>query len=130
MNLQVFVNSWFPSNDLESSTAVGYEDPNGFSGPWSLVSYAVCADPPPGLELVRRQTVSSNDEIQTITASCPAGKYLTGLAGGLQSAGGNGVIDDIVPDAGLSKVTVTGIAGEGGVPNPWTVDAYAICANI
>jgi hypothetical protein len=94
------------------------------------VSYAVCADPPPGLELVRRQTVSSNDEIQTITASCPAGKYLTGLAGGLQSAGGNGVIDDIVPDAGLSKVTVTGIAGEGGVPNPWTVDAYAICANI
>jgi hypothetical protein len=127
---EVFVNSWFPSNDLTSMTAVGYEDPDGFSGPWAIQANAVCAVPPPGLQVVRVQSEPTTDEIADVTASCPPGKYLTGLAGGLQSAGGNGVIDDIRPDAALSKVSVKGIIGENGIDHEWTVDAYAICANI
>jgi hypothetical protein len=127
---QVLVNSITPFADLSGVIDIGYEDPNGTSESWAMNTYEFCADPPPGLQLVHASSPYSNEEINTATASCPTGKYLVGLGGGLNVIGGNGVIDDLRPDAALSKVTVTGVMSETPYDFSWAVDAYAICANI
>ena len=41
-----------PNAALTSATATAIEDGDGFDSSWKLSAYAICADPPPGLELV------------------------------------------------------------------------------
>ena len=64
-----------------------------------------------------------------MSATCPAGKHLLGAGGEIDSGLGEVVLDDLRPDQGLKKVTVTGIEDETGYGGTWFPRAYAICAN-
>ena len=69
------------------------------------------------------------EEIKSVTATCPAGKNLLGTGVEMPGAGGRVAIDDLRPNALLTANTVTGIETELGNPNDWSITAYAICAN-
>jgi hypothetical protein len=119
-----------PSPDLTSVLVRGREDENGFTGNWGVVARAVCADRGvAGLERVVASNAFDSDEIQRVTATCPAGKNLLGTGGLIQGGLGQVVIDDLRPNATLTSVTVTGIEDENGFAGDWTPVAYAICAD-
>jgi hypothetical protein len=63
---------------------------------------------------------------QSATATCPAGEYLTGAAGGIVGAGKNVTLTDVIPDLATNSVTVWGHTNPGGAPGYSTV-AQAIC---
>jgi hypothetical protein len=50
--------------------------------PWSVIAYAVCADPIPGLTIV--STFSPADSLdKSVDVNCPAGTKVHGLGGDL-----------------------------------------------
>ena len=117
-----------PNAALTAATATGTEHEE-FNGDWGLAADSVCANPPPGLQLIKAQIQSDSEELKIVTATCPAGKNL--LSTGAEVTGGSGeiVIDDVRPAAALTNVTVTGIEDDSGTVFDWNVTAYAICAN-
>jgi hypothetical protein len=127
---QVLLRRTRASVDLQSVDAIGFEDEDGTSENWAVTASAICATPPPGLQLVTAaSTPDDADEISAVTVSCPAGKYLLGTGGGVVTATGEAVIDDLRPNAALTNVTVTGIEDETGLDSDWNVEAQAICAD-
>jgi hypothetical protein len=115
-----------PNASLTAVTAGGQELEGGHAGNWSVTVYAICANPPPGLQLVTAEGPFDSDEIQRVTADCPAGKHLLGTGG---SVFGRVVLDDLRPHGALKSVTVTGIEEEAGNITGWFPRAHAICAN-
>ena len=103
------------------------DSPGGFD--WRLYAYAVCADPPPGLELVTTSNFDPSDTSVSATASCPAGKHLVGAGGKINIATGDVVMDDLRPNPSLTTVTVTGIEDGDGAAGVWDVWAHAICVS-
>jgi hypothetical protein len=126
---QVIVEDLFPNSLLTTVTVQASEDVSGFTGNWGLVAQAICADPVPGLELVSVESDFDSDP-HSVTATCPAGKYLLG-AGGSVNPDGNGqvVIDDLRPSANLRNVLLTGVEVQGGSSLVWNLTAHAICAS-
>jgi hypothetical protein len=133
---QVVLDGVIPFPTLGGVTARAEEDPNGYAGTWFVRAWAICATPPPGLQLVSVHSGSSSSN-KSVTATCPAGKNLLGAGGHItdgsaaEPANGKVVLDDVRPDALLRSVTVTGLAAEtgGGVSDIFSVAAHAICAN-
>jgi hypothetical protein len=118
-----------PNNALTGVTGTAVENSAGTLTNWALTVYAVCASPPPGLELVRTATPLDSEEVAATTASCPAGKYLIGT--GVEKRPGaqeRVLFDDIRPSVSLSGLTVTAFEDETGIASDWGVAAYAICA--
>ncbi len=60
---------------------------------------------------------------------CPGRKALLGTGAEITHQASSVVLDDVRPDALLSRVTVTAVPGDLGVTGPWSVTAYAVCAN-
>ena len=91
----------------------------------------MCANPPPGLQLVTVTSESDSEELKVVTATCPTGKNLIGTGGEISTGVGQVVLDDIRPNASLTSVTVTAIEDENGfgLGFGWYAVAYAICAN-
>jgi hypothetical protein len=113
---------------LASVTASGFEDFNGTSDNWSVTAYAVCANRPPGLELVSATTDDDSDA-KAITADCPSGKNLLGAGASVAEGGGRVRLDDLRPNADLTRTTATAFEDEFNFTAPWTLTAQAICAN-
>ena len=106
------------------------EDPNGFSGLWSLTAHLVCANPISGWERVFARTPSdSSASPKTITVSCPAGKrvHSASFSGGGAVAFGEFLVRSVVPDAALTSVTVSAEEVDGGTPDVWDITAWAVC---
>jgi hypothetical protein len=123
---EVVMDGLVPNAALTSVTVRASEDEDGFAEDWSLTAYAICANPPPGLQRVSASSPIDPD-VARVTASCPAGKNLLGTGGEIFASKGQ-VIDDLLPDKQLRSVTVTGIQ-QSGIPPHWSVNAFAICAN-
>jgi hypothetical protein len=118
-----------PNEALTTVTASAIEDETGLVTEWTLTAHAVCANPPPGLELVTT-TAEFDSDPSSVTATCPAGKNLLGAAAEIASFNvGQVVIDDIRPNALLTSVTVTGLEDQTGTTFIWAPRAHAICAN-
>lgn len=108
------------------------EDP--YPGNWTVTAYAICANPVAGLS---RHTATSaagvSPDFAPVTATCPAGKSLTGTGAEINGGLGAIMLDDLRPNVGpgTGPTAVTAGAYEADpnyVPN-WTITAYAICAN-
>jgi len=91
------------------------------------------ADPDP--ETVTGLNVASHDSggynspgSKTVTASCPPGQKVFGPGGTIDMGLGEVVLDEIVPSADLTSVTVQGLE-HGNSSRNWDVTAYAICAD-
>ena len=117
-----------PAADLKSVSVQGIESETGASAPWTVGVHVVCATPPPGLERVAAESVSSSAN-KSVTASCPAGKRVLGTGGEVSGGAGQVILDDIRPNAGLTGVNVQGAEDENGFSGSWSVIAYAICSN-
>jgi hypothetical protein len=99
---------------------------------WAMTGYAICADPPPGLERVA--AISPSDSAPTggksVTAFCPSGKQLldtgaevSGATGGQVSLTGIGPVNPLTQSS-----TATALEGQLGTTGNWSATAYAICA--
>ena len=117
-----------PNATLTTVTATAHEDEIGRGSTWQVDAYAVCAAPAPGLQRVAATSVSS-DEISQASASCPAGKHLTGTGGKTIGGAGEVLLHDLRADAALTKTMVLGVADSTGLGSDWQVTAYAICVN-
>jgi hypothetical protein len=93
-----------------------------------VVARVVCADPPPGLQLVSATSDPDSDPAG-VPASCPPGKNLLGTGAEINGGAGQVVLDDVRPNAQLTTVTATALEDETGTSNVWSVRAHAICAD-
>lgn len=126
---QVVLDKVTPKADLTGVTATAVEDPTGFSDDWSMDALAICANPPPGLELVTTEGDPDSDRTAGVTATCPAGKNLLGTGADINGGSGQVSLDDVRPNDSLRTTTVTAIEDETGFAGDWSVNAHAICAN-
>ncbi|KAB1949738.1 hypothetical protein F8271_00420 [Micromonospora sp. ALFpr18c] len=86
----------------------------------------------PGLVRIAVTSVNTSADFHSATATCPAGKVLTGTGYELNGVTGEGVVDDLRPNGGPATaptaVTVGAYEAEA-FAGTWSVTAYAICAN-
>ncbi|MCZ7437977.1 hypothetical protein O7598_16325 [Micromonospora sp. WMMC241] len=86
----------------------------------------------PGLVRISAVSATNSNDFRTVTATCPAGKVLTGTGYQIDGARGEAVVDDLRPNGGPATaptaVTVGAYEADAFAGN-WNVTAYAICAN-
>ena len=122
-----FLTGVVPNAGLTTVTATAHEDEDGYGGTWAVAAYAVCAPAPAGIQRVAASSLADSEESSQASASCPAGKHVLGMAGSIDNAQGNVLIDDLKTNAALTKATVTGFEDTTGYNSDWSVTAYAIC---
>ena len=127
-NGEVLIDEIRPGPGLTSLTVTASENDGGTGAAWYVAAWAICAYPPPGLELVSATSASSSAG-KSVVATCPAGKRVVGAAGGTAGAPGQLLLDGIKPDSGLTKVTVNAFEDQTGTAASWSVTANAVCAN-
>jgi hypothetical protein len=114
----------------DSFVAAASEDEAGFAGSWALQSFAICAAPVAGLQIVSATSAASSPAFQSLSASCPNGKFA--LGGGGKVNGGNGQVDlSTLAEGGVvsSRTTAAGTEDANGFAGNWSVTAFAVCAN-
>lgn len=103
------------------------EDRIGFAGAWALQAFAICADPPPGLEIVSATGPAGSRAFQVVNADC-RGKLAIGAGGRINGGGGRVDLLTIAQGMGFASGTAAGgseeLAGFGGT---WSVTAFAVC---
>lgn len=99
--------------------------------PWSLHTYAICADRPAGLQYLSADSVQNVGVKHSVSLPCPAGKQLIGLGGRAAAEPNRNVtLDYVVPIGGNGAGAFAGsVAAQGGEPLNWTATVYAVCAN-
>ncbi|MBM7492702.1 hypothetical protein JOD64_003924 [Micromonospora luteifusca] len=115
-----------------TAVTVGAYETEAFAGNWSVTAYAICANPLPGLVRVSAVSVSDSADFHSATATCPAGKVLTGTGYELNGVTGEGVVDDFRPNGGVAAAPTAVTVGayeSDATALSWSATAYAICAN-
>jgi hypothetical protein len=118
-----------PDSTLTTATAIGIEDEDGTDTNWSVTVYAICAPPPPGLQLVTADTPLGNGDFAQATASCPATKHVVGTGHSTFFASAELMLDEVGLEPTLSRVTMTVFEDHDGANVPWQARVYAICIN-
>jgi hypothetical protein len=126
---EVVLDDVTPNPALTSVTATGYDDETGYAGNLAVYARAVCATPPPGLERVAATSPLNSTVSRSVIATCPSDKNLLGTGAEIDGGLGQVVLDDLTPNAALTRTTVTGREDETGHAGAWSVRSYAICAN-
>ena len=107
------------------------EDP--LATPWRVTAYAICANPLPGLVRISAVGPTNSDDFHSTTATCPAGKTLTGAGFTRAGIAGEAVVDDFRPNGGTAAaptaITVGAFETDPNFAFNWSLNAYAICAN-
>lgn len=102
------------------------------AGTWALAGYAICANPLPGLVVIRGAIhATATNRVDGILA-CPAPKKLLGIGADLSHPFlGSAAITGLVPNGGVfmapTAVRVTAFRAEG--TSLFGVGAHAICAD-
>jgi hypothetical protein len=109
-----------------STTAGGQEDPDGFTGNWTVTSYAVCVTASDlfDLQVVRSFTSGDGTASQTAFVRCPAGMRVTGGAGWADTPAH---VEFVAADNGFPETAVL-VGAVAGTPFRSGVVAIAICA--
>ncbi|TDD58898.1 hypothetical protein E1263_17090 [Kribbella antibiotica] len=101
------------------------EDADGTTADWGLTSYAICTSGPHRESLSQFSPYNSSSE-KLLTVACPAGTVTTS-AGAAASDGGSLVLDDAIPSADLTTVTVDVFEAQAGRTDSWPASASARC---
>jgi hypothetical protein len=107
-----------------------HEDADGYSGDWSVVSYAVCVTPPPGYQVVYGQSgqIASEPEKDAF-AVCPGSKVVHGAGGAITNvAPGNVSLRVVYPSYDPKRVDVLAVENTPTNQNWDFIVAQAICA--
>jgi len=129
-------------NTGDRAGAQAQEVPGGYSGNWSLTSFAICAKPPSGYAVHSRRTDQGagpngnshvEDSWRSASRNCPAGTFLYGGGATLPSdAPANVALTAIIPGPVINNFppnNVTVSAEESpGTSAGWSLTAQAICA--
>ena len=118
-----------PRADLQQLTVSGYEDQDGAPLAWDLIAGARCGAPLPGQQRIAATSATDSVSPKSVTAACPAGQRVIGTGHELTNSRGQVLLDDVVPNAALTSVRVEAVEDQDGTTNPWSVTAYAICAD-
>jgi hypothetical protein len=111
--------------DTAAVTAVGFEDVDGAAATWTLTTYAICAQPLPGLVLVTAGSVGATSA--AVSPMCPAGTAPVGLGWDISSRyGGRILVEGAIPVAGGAFVGAR--ATDTTVAPGWVLAARAVCA--
>ena len=94
---------------------------------WNLRGSGICSSSLPGTETVTA-TSPSNSSTKTASVTCPAGKRVLGVGGGVSAANGQVILDGLGPNTGLTAASATGVEVQGGSAGDWTVRVDAVCA--
>ena len=73
-------------------------------------------------------TTAATSAAKTATATCPAGKRLTGAGFDVSPPDGRVLIHYVRPDPTLTSVSVRADEDEAGTAAAWALTAYALCA--
>lgn len=98
-----------------------------FPNNWSITAYAICGAETLNLQRIHF-TSATNSQNKSVVASCPAGLRLYGTGAEIAGAFGQVLIEDVIPNPGLTSVTVNAVEN-GPFAGNWSVTGYAICAN-
>jgi hypothetical protein len=112
----------------DSYVAAASEDQTGFAGTWALLAYAICADPPTGLQIVSATGAAGSSAFQGVSATCPPGKLAIGAGGRINGGMGQVDLNTIAEGMVLSaRTTAGGREDVNGFSGTWSVTAYAVC---
>ncbi|MEH0985556.1 hypothetical protein [Micromonospora sp. CPCC 205556] len=98
---------------------------------WDATAFAICANPLPGLVRISALSASNSADFRGITATCPAGKVLTGAGYEVDGATGEAVVDDFRPNGGAATAPTSDTVGayeEDAFAGNWFATSYAVCA--
>jgi hypothetical protein len=109
-----------------SVTAVVREDETGYASAWSLTVHAVCANRPPGWEIVSEFSTTTSNSVNYTTAYCPQDTVLLGGGFNQSEQAGQVVLTDL--NFGGSVAGALAYEDDTGYAGNWWVGAYAICA--
>lgn len=133
-NQRVKIDLIRPNIGLQSVTVFASEDEQGTSEGWQVQAIAICAVPPPGLELVAASIPAPSSEYwdgRELDAFCTGGKVLLSTAGGFEASNTKPLrVYNMFPSQynaytivkGTRRGSVAGITGR--------LNAYAICADL
>jgi hypothetical protein len=122
---------WLEPYDFGAYVAGASEVPAGYSGPWQVQAYAICATAPvPGYEIVSEQVGKGLSSFRGITVTCPGGKKVIGTGGTLFGGYGRVTYHSLAPNSEGTRVTVLGVV-DGAFENQaeFGVRAIAVCAS-
>jgi hypothetical protein len=109
------------------ATVAGREDVDGYTGTWSLTSYAICANPVAGFSIATGFSAWDSSSAKLATATCPAGQKAHGPLYSIGAPKGDVVLETLMPGGSMDSVTVVA-REETGTTESWSVSALAICA--
>jgi hypothetical protein len=114
-----------PTFDLTKVVVQAHEDETGQGASWSLTSWVVCADPPPGLQRVVGG-VGTTAWPTAAYAGCPAGKRPFGVGGVITGGAGEVKLLGAYPYVSQGAY-VFGDEDATGYGGNWSPTAIAIC---
>ena len=100
----------------------------GGTGTWSILVFAVCADPIPGLHVVSGSGALGSATVQSVDARCSAGEVALGGGGLVRNPGFQADLRTVAPSTTGDRITVQGGEDIDGYAGSWSVVAYAMCA--
>lgn len=117
-----------PATNLQTVRASAYETEGGNPDEWSLSTWAICADPVPGLTLVTKTGTRSAGQSKAIFADCPTGTKVHAVGGDIHGGNGQVVLNSLYPQAGLASAMLQARTDVTGYAGLWQVRIFAICA--
>lgn len=105
-----------------------HEDADGYTGNWFVISYAICAQPPAGYQVVYGESPQRASEPEKVaSAVCPGSKVVFGAGGAItNTAPGNASLRVVYP--GYRHVDVIAMENTPTTQNWDFIVAQAICA--
>jgi hypothetical protein len=129
---EVFLNQVAQSAALDRVSVTGMEDQDGLAGDWRLATYAVCADPLPGLEL--RTAVSPTDSSdKSVLLVCADGQRRLSLGWSLIGTGAGTPAGQVLAQPGSSGTNWAQVAAaedDDGYAGDWYVTGRIVCVTV
>ncbi|MBA9002472.1 hypothetical protein [Thermomonospora cellulosilytica] len=125
---RVVLDEIIPATNLQTVRAGAYEAEGGNPDVWWLGTWAVCADPMPGLTLITKTGTQSTAQSKAIFADCPAGTKVHAVGGDVHGGNGQVVLNSLYPQTGLTSAMLQARVDPTGYTGLWQTRIFAICA--
>lgn len=126
---QVAIDDLTPNANLTAVRVTGYEDDDGFSGNWTVLAIAICANPLPGLERVANAEGPNPDNAKSVDAQCPGTKRVIGSGAEITGGLGQVNIEFLFPQFTPRLSSGRAFEDQDGASGNWTFTVYSICAD-
>jgi hypothetical protein len=119
-----------PSGPGDIARVQAHEDANGFSLPWSVTAYAICAATPPGYKVEFGESLERDSESTKLAfANCTGGRRLHSSGAAITNvAPGNVSLQRIFPDLDGGETQALAVENTPTIVDWDFIVATAICA--